>query len=384
MRTGLIKTSLKKYEKRVPVYPEHVKAIDPSVKRKLVVEAGYGSDYGFDDDWFVEQDISVCSRDEIIETCHRIILPKPVEEDLQMMRPHQIVWGWFHCVQQRNIVQVAIDRKLTLIAWEAMHQWHTCGEKLMHIFYKNNEIAGYASVLHVLQMLGVDGFYGPRRRVNVIGYGSCSRGVIHALHGRGFNNIHVYSRRPTHLVGYQHPDVYYHHLQADTDGNFFARNEENAIVPFIDELSDADIICNCVMQDTDNPAMFVKHREVSSLKSGCIIIDVSCDEGMGFPFARPTTFADPLLCIDGRIWYYSVDHAPSYLWNAASREISKALLPYLPVVAREGNEWSQDETLKRAVEIKDGEVQNSKILSFQNRHPEFPHPIIKSCDFSSS
>ena len=35
--------------------------------------------------------------------------------------------------------------------------------------------------------------------------------------------------------------------------------------------------------------------------------------------------------------------------------------------------WDADETIRRAIEIRDGEIQNPRILSFQDREPEYPH-----------
>lgn len=35
--------------------------------------------------------------------------------------------------------------------------------------------------------------------------------------------------------------------------------------------------------------------------------------------------------------------------------------------------WEADETLRRAVEIRDGVVQNPTILAFQGRAAEYPH-----------
>ena len=65
--------------------------------------------------------------------------------------------------------------------------------------------------------------------------------------------------------------------------------------------------------------------------SGSLIVDVSCDEGMAFEWARPTGFSDPMFTVGGNINYYAVDHSPSYLWNSASWEISEALLGFLPI-----------------------------------------------------
>ena len=68
----------------------------------------------------------------------------------------QVLWGWPHCVQDREITQLAIDKRLTLIAWEAMNHWQSDGGFGLHVFHKNNEIAGYCSVLHALAAVRID------------------------------------------------------------------------------------------------------------------------------------------------------------------------------------------------------------------------------------
>ena len=172
-----------------------------------------------------------------------------------------------------------------------MNHWSASGDKLLHVFYKNNEIAGYAAVLHSLQLLGRDGHYGPRRRVTVFGYGSVSRGAIYALQGRGFNNIHVFTRRSPHLVADQNPDVYYGQYMVAPDGGVSVRTSEGRIRSVLDELSESDIVCNGVLQDPTDPVIFVRDGDVAGLKPRSLIIDISCDPGMGFSFARPTSFS---------------------------------------------------------------------------------------------
>ncbi len=373
MKIGIFKTSVKENERRVPIYPEQLPRFPEFLRSQMVFETDYGSDYGFADDYFLSYGATFADRDRLLAECDLAVLPKPMPEDLARMKPHQILFGWAHVVQQKEMTQLAIERRLTVIAWEAMHHWSDAGERLLHIFYKNNEIAGYAAVLHCLQLLGLDGHYGPRRRVVVLSYGSVSRGAIYALQGRGFNNISVFTRRPPHLVADQNPDVYHGQYYPGSDGNLMARGADGKERPLMDELADADIICNGVLQDTNKPVMFVREEDIHRLKARSLIIDISCDQGMGFSFARPTTFADPVFQVGERITYYSVDHTPTYLWNAASREISKALLPYLGVVAEGPRAWDADGTIKKAVEIRDGVIQNPNILRFQRRRAEYPH-----------
>jgi N5-(carboxyethyl)ornithine synthase len=375
MNIGLIKTSLKENERRVPIYPEHLTRYPETLRKQMVFEKGYGIDYGLADEHFIGNGSTLADRDSLLRTCDIVVLPKPMLDDLSKMRAHQVLFGWAHTVQRKATAQLAIERQITIIAWESMHLWSPAGEKLMHVFYKNNELAGYAAVLHCLQLLGIDGYYGPRRKVVILSHGSVSRGAIYALHGRGFNNIHVFTQRQPHQVADQNPDVYYGHYYLLKDGTLMAIDSEGKEAPLMDELSSADIICNGILQDTNRPIIFVGKDDIQKLKPRSIIIDISCDEGMGFAFARPTSFEDPVFRVGDNITYYSVDHTPSYLWNAASREISKALLPYLGIVSEGENAWNMDPTIKRAIDIRDGVIQNKNILRFQHRKAHYPHEI---------
>ena len=94
-------------------------------------------------------------------------------------------------------------------------------------------------------------------------------------------------------------------------------------------LAEHDIVVNCILQDTDAPLMFVTSDELDRFAPGSLFVDVSCDEGMGFEWARPTSFAEPMFTVGAGVRYYAVDHSPSYLWNSATWEISEALIPFL-------------------------------------------------------
>ncbi len=373
MKLALFKTSQHENEHRLPIHPQHLPLIPQELRKDMVFESGYGSDFGYDDAYFEQHGFSVASYDALFEKAEVIVMPKPRVADMDRMKEGQVLFGWVHCVQQRSIAQKAIDKKLTLIAWEAMHHWGADEQKLHHVFYTNNEIAGYCAVLHSLQLLGIDGFYGPRRRVLILGHGSVSRGAVFALQGRGFNNIHVFTKRPTQLVAHRNPDVYFGQYFSAPDGTLMVRDSEGHVRTLLEEVSEADIICNGILQDPNNPVMFVGRDDLKALKPRSLIIDISCDEGMGFPFARPTTFDEPTFTVEGGVTYYSVDHTPTYLWNAASREISNSVMGYLPLMCAGPAAWEADKTIQRAIEIKDGVIQNPAILQFQHRAAQYPH-----------
>jgi alanine dehydrogenase len=122
--------------------------------------------------------------------------------------------------------------------------------------------------------------------------------------------------------------------------------------------------------------MFVSDEELAGFHSGSLLVDVSCDLGMGFEFARPTTFEEPVLRVGDGVAYYGVDHSPSYLWNSATWGISEALIPYLRTVMDGPSAWDRDRTISMALEIRAGVVLNPKILSFQGRSADYPHPAL--------
>jgi alanine dehydrogenase len=145
-----------------------------------------------------------------------------------------------------------------------------------------------------------------------------------------------------------------------------------------DFLARHDLIVNCVLQDPNRPMMFLTEHDLPALAPGTLVIDVSCDAGMGFDWARPTDFDDPMFEVGERVRYYAVDHSPSYLWDSATWEISEALLPHLGTVLAGPDAWAADPTVGRAVEIQDGVIRNPDILTFQSRSADYPHAVTRS------
>jgi alanine dehydrogenase len=372
---GVIARSRKENEHRLAIHPLHIERIEAGLRQRIYLERGYGERFGVPDGQLARYVAGARTRDQLLAHCDVILLPKPLPPDLAEMREGQILWGWPHCVQSEDITQLGIDRRLTLIAFEAMHHWSHDGSFDLHVFHKNNELAGYCSVLHALQLRGTTGEYGRPLRAAVIGFGATGRGAVTALNAYGVNDVHVLTHREVTAVASPIHSARMVHFERDADDSSRCHAlPEGGQVPLAAYLAGFDIVVNCVLQHTDAPLMFVTADDVAAFASGTLIVDVSCDAGMGFSWARPTSFADPMFAVGSTIHYYAVDHSPSLLWNSATWEISEALLPFLKTVLGGPGAWDGDETIRRAIEIRDGIIQNPDILSFQHREPKYPHP----------
>ncbi len=371
---GVLATSSKENERRLPIHPHHVDRIDADLRERILLEAGYGRGYGVSDEHLAPLVAGMRTREEIIAATDVVLLPKPTVADLEQMHDGQVLWGWPHAVQDRVLTQISIDKHLTLIAWEAMNHWRASGAFMVHVFHMNNELAGYCSVLHAMTLMGSTGAYGRRLSAVVIGFGNTARGAITALHALGVLDVTVLTMRDVTAVASPIPSVVMDHMDrvADDPSRTVVQVGSES-VPTWQFLAKHDIVVNCVLQDTDSPLMFVTNDELAAFPTGSLIVDVSCDRGMGFEFAEPTGFDDPMFMVGDGVAYYGVDHSPAYLWNSATWGISEALIPYLRTVMAGPVAWDEDLTIRRAIEIREGVVVNPKILSFQRRLPEHPH-----------
>ena len=373
---GIIGTSAKENEHRLPLHPDHLATLDADLRAKITLEHGYAARFGVPDGELAELVAGFATRAEILEGSDVVLLPKPQHADVAALGEGKVLWGWPHCVQDTALTQIAIDRGLTLIAFEAMNHWTRDGHVGLHVFHKNNELAGYCSVLQAMELAGITGDYGRRLSAVVIGFGATARGAVTALKAHGVHDVVVLTTRGVAAVGAPIHSVlvrqFDHHPDEPEVSHVITERGRMPLAPY---LAENDIIVNCTLQDTAAPLTYLREEDLAAFRRGSLIVDVSCDEAMGFSWARPTTFDDPVFEVGDGVSDYAVDHSPSYLWSSATWENSAALLPFLRTVLEGPSSWAADETVSRAVEIQDGLVRNPAILAFQGRAETHPHVV---------
>lgn len=373
---GVLARSRKEDERRLALHPAHLDRVPEDLRARIHLESGYGASFGVSDAELAAQVGGLLTHEEIVARCDVVLQPKPLRADVEELSPGQVLWGWPHCVQDTALTQRAIDERLTLIAFEAMNHWNGDGSFGLHVFHKNNELAGYSSVLHALALQGSTGDYGPRLSAVVIGFGATARGAVTALAALGIRDVDVLTSRDRAAVAAPiHSARIVHFVSDDATTRVSHVVTPEGRVPIAGFLGEHDVIVNCVLQDTDAPLVFMTDDDLDVLAPSTLVVDVSCDEGMGFSWARPTSFAEPTFTVGRGVTYYAVDHSPSHLWRSATWENSEAILPFLRTVMGGPDAWEADPTIRRAIEIRDGIVQNPAILSFQHRSTDHPHAI---------
>jgi len=286
----------------------------------LYFERGYGEILGYSDEDYRKMGVSIVDR-EIVYKQDIICNPKaPEPEEQKLFHKGQILFGWIHAVQGKEITNFLIDKKMSAIAWEEMF------EKGRHVFWRNNELAGEAGVLHAFLYNGKVPY---ECRVAIIGRGNTARGAVRVLEKMGAN-ITVYDRR---AVSYLRED-----------------------------LEKYDVIVNAVLWDVFRDDRLIYKNDLKKMKKGSMIIDISCDERMEIETSHATTIKNPIYSVDGII-YYAVDHTASLFWKTATNSISREIKKYVDDLI-EGND---NEVLKNATIIKNGKILDEKITKFQKR-----------------
>ncbi len=288
----------------------------------ITVESGYGTVLGYCDQDYMDAGIQVGSREEVLSK-DIICDPKVGDADYLDKLDGQIVFGWIHAVQNRDITDSLIRNGLTAYAWEDMF------ENGRHSFWKNNEIAGEAAVYHAYLCHGVFP-YGSKAAV--LGKGNTSRGAIKALSYMGAETT-VYDRKTERL--------------------------------FREELPLYDVIVNSILWDTTRKDHIIYREDLSRMKAGSLIIDISCDRHGGIETSEPTTIDHPTYMVDG-INHYAVDHTPAPFWKTTSNSLSEVFVRFIDLLIED----KPDEVLDKARIIQDGVILDSRIIQFQNRYTE--------------
>ena len=318
MRTIGFPISLKENENRRAIIPVHIANL--KTPNCLCFEKGYGKKLGISDEEYKACGCHVCDREECLKM-DIICDPKIGDaEYLTKLHKGQIIFGWVHATQNRDITDKLINSQLTAYAWEKMYY------RGRHVFWRNNELAGEAAVMHAFQCFGRMPY---ETKAAVIGKGNTARGAMKVLNMLGAQVVQ-YDRHMEELLR--------------------------------EELGQYDVIVNCILWDVTREDHIVYREDLQRLKKNAMIIDVSCDRNGGIETCIPTTIESPTYMVDG-VLHYSVDHTPSLFYKTFSENNSAIICPYLEQLMSD----NYGETLIRALIVREGVIVDEEINKHQNR-----------------
>ena len=317
MKTVGFPISQKENEKRRCLIPSDIKNIKN--KASIYIERGYGDVLGYSDEDYLNAGVNIANQDEILG---KDIICDGKIGDAKYLKylNNQIIFGWVHAVQNKDITDILINNKLTVYAWEEMY------EDGRHTFWRNNEIAGEAAIMHAYTLHGIFPY---DTKVAILGKGNIARGALKILTFMGAD-VTIYDRKTEKL--------------------------------FQKELDIYDVIVNCILWDTSRKDHIIYKKDLKRMKKGSLIIDVSCDKNGGVETCIPSTMDNPLYEIDG-IVHYAVDHTPSIFYKTISKSLSEEVSMNIDFLIED----NINPILKNALIVENGKVIDQRINQYQRR-----------------
>jgi alanine dehydrogenase len=244
------------------------------------------------------------------------------------MREGQTLFTYLHLAADRPLTEELVKRKVTGIAYETVE----LPDRSLPLLAPMSEVAGRLAPQVGAQTLmraqggrgvlmgGVSGVYAAK--VVVIGAGVS--GMNAAAIALGMQAEVLLLDRD--IAKLRHADaIYQGHCQTVASN---AYEVERAII-------DADLVIGAVLVPGAKAPKLVTNEQVSRMKPGSVLVDISIDQGGCFEDSRPTTHADPTYAVHNSV-FYCVANMPGAVPHTSTYALTNVTLPYAVQLANRG------------------------------------------------
>ncbi len=350
MKVGVLK-EVKVREGRVAVIPENVVALTRAGHTVLVQEdAGVIS--GFSNEDYVTAGAKIVkSTKELIDTVDMVVKVKePTIEEVKMMRPGQIFFGYLHLAAIPDTLKAILDQKIEAFGFETVE----LEDRSLPILSPMSEIAGKLATQSGSHFLRFDqGGRGvllggtrtvPPAKVLILGGGVVGQNAADIAVGMGANTTI---------------------LEASTAKVELLRSKygKKARVELIHTslleslVKEADLLVGGVLIVGEKAPKLVTEAMVKTMKKGSVIVDVSVDQGGCVETSEVTTHEKPVIVKHG-VLHYGVANMPGAVPVTSTLALNHASFPYIQALADSGFEGvcTKYPEMKRALNCSKGDI----------------------------
>ena len=346
-----IPREVKNHEYRVAITPSGVHELVKNGHEVYVeTDAGVGSSI-VNEDYVAAGATILDTAEDVWGTGDMILKVKePIASEYDKMREGQTLFTYLHLAADQPLTQELVKRKVTGIAYETVE----LPDRSLPLLAPMSEVAGRlapqvgAATLMRAQggrgvlMGGVSGVYAAK--VVVIGAGVS--GMNAAAIALGMQaEVLLLDRNIARLR--QADAIYQGHCQTVASNSY---EVERAIM-------DADMVIGAVLVPGAKAPTLVTNEQVSRMKPGSVLVDISIDQGGCFEDSRPTTHADPTYQVHDSV-FYCVANMPGAVPHTSTYALTNVTLPYAVELANRG--WREalraDPALALGLNTFDGEV----------------------------
>jgi alanine dehydrogenase len=319
----------KKDEYRVGMLPVGADLLNRD-GHQVLIEKGAGQGSGYEDAEYVAAGAAIVdSAADLYAKAEMIVKVKePQAAEIKKLRKGQAVFTYFHFAADRELTRGCLDSGISAVAYETLVD---SGGRLP-LLTPMSEVAGKMSVQEGAKYLerpmmgrgillgGVTGV--APGHVLVLGGGVVGANAARVAAGMGANVVVT----DVSLDRLRYLD------EVMPDNVTMIYSDPHAVRR---QAAVADLVIGAVLIPGGKAPTLLDRKDLSKMKHGAVIVDVSIDQGGCFETSKPTTHSDPTYAVDG-VLHYCVANIPGAVSRTSSQALCNATLPYARQLAKRG------------------------------------------------
>jgi alanine dehydrogenase len=318
---------IKRHEYRVGLTPAGAAELQRN-GHTVLVEAGAGAGSGFGDDAYSLAGAVICGREELFKRSALIVKVKePLPAEYNLFREGQALFTYLHLAPNPPLTRILLDRGVTAIGYETLEK-----DGSLPLLSPMSEIAGsMAPLMGAFYLQRIHGGTGvlacgatgvPPARALILGAGVVGANAARISIGLGMDTT-VLNRGADRLQ----------RLAELFPGRVKTLGLHEQTLR--EEIKEADIVIGAILVPGGKTPVQISREMLRIMKRGCVLVDVSVDQGGCAETSRPTTHDDPVYEVDGVI-HYTVANMPGAYPRTSTLVLTNATLPYVKILADRG------------------------------------------------
>jgi len=357
MKVGVPK-EIKILEYRVGMVPAGVRELSND-GHEVIVETNAGAGIGMTDaDYEAAGAKVVATAKEVYDLADLIVKVKePQLSECGMLREGQVLFTYLHLAADPAQAEALVKSGSTAIAYETV----TANDGSLPLLTPMSEVAGRLSIqagAFALQKAnggrgvllgGVPGV--APGKVVVIGGGVAGLNAADMAVGLGAE-VTILDRSVPRL------------REIENRYGVRIRTQYSTIQAVDTLIPDADLFIGAVLVAGAAAPKLVSAEQVSRMRPGAVLVDISIDQGGCFETSRPTTHAEPTYTVDDVV-HYCVTNMPGAVPRTSTFALTNVTLPFVKALANDG--WREalrkDAHLANGLNVHAGQVNYEAVAS---------------------
>ena len=296
------------------------------------------------------------TADEIWSSCDMIVKVKePQPQEVALIRDGQTVFTYFHFAADKALTVGCLERGCISVAYETL----TDDNGQLPLLTPMSEIAGKLSIQE-----GAKYLERPQggRGILLGGVPGVDVGKVLVLGG---GIVGTCAARVASGMG---ADVVIMDISIDRMRQLGEFMPENCRTIYSDpeairtHLAWADLVVGAVLIPGAKAPSLVQKEDLTYMKSGAVIVDVSIDQGGCVETAKVTTHSDPIYTVSDVV-HYCVGNMPGAVARTATQALTNATMPWVRKLAATtaGNLAKVDQHFANAINTNRGVLTNQPV-----------------------